>query len=251
MDRHDEKTVPKYEPGNRTLKRLDNFWYYNKWKVIIGVFFAVVLIVCSLQMCSNSEHDITVMYAGPYKFGQTDKLNFKSAFAEISPDFNGDGQSKVAFVDLYILSDEEIAAEKQKIEDENGVAVVNYEVFAANYKAFSQHMWAGDTVICLLTPELYKSVYVEDENGEEQSGFMPLSEVLGYTPEGAYDEHSIRIKDTPFGQYFPIFKGLDDDTLLCVREMSPLANMWNKKKTEEYHAYCLDVVRAMFEFKAK
>ncbi len=245
MNNHDEKLVPKYEPGNKFFKKLDNFWYHNKWTVIIVAFFAVVLLVCTFQMCSSDAQDISIMYAGPYKFGQTDALNFRSAFSEITPDRNGDGASKVALVDLYILSDEEIAAEKAKIGD---TAMVNYEVFSANYEAFEQHMWTGDTVICLLTPELYKSVYVEDENGEEKSGFMRLDEVLGYTPEGAYDEHSIRLKDTPFGKYFPIMQRLDEDTLLCVREISPLSSMWNSKQTKEYHEYCLDVFRAMLEF---
>ena len=244
---NDEKIVPKYEPGNKFFKKLDNFWYHNKWTVIIVLFFVVVLLVCTLQMCSNDKPDISVMYAGPYKFGQTDKLNFRSAFAEIAPDRNGDGINQVALVDLYILSDEEIAAKKAEIGD---TAMVNYEVFSANYEAFEQHMWAGDTVICLLTPELYKSVYVEDENGEERSGFMRLEEVLGYTPAVAYDEHSIRIKDTPFGKYFPMMERLDDDTLLCVREMSPLSSMWNKKSAAEYHEYCLGVFRTIFEFEA-
>lgn len=246
-----EKIVPKYEPGNKFFKKLDNFWYHNKWTVIIIAFFIVVLLVCSLQMCSNDEQDISIMYAGPYKFGQTDKLNFKSAFAEITPDRNGDGESKVALVDLYILSDEEIKAGKSEIEKNGDVAMVNYDVFSANHEAFTQHMWTGDTVICLLTPELYKSVYVEDENGVERSGFMRLDEVLGYTPEDAYDAHSIRVKDTPFGAYFPIIGRLDEDTLLCVREISPLSSMWSKKKAEDYHAYCLDVFREVFAFEAK
>ncbi len=249
MNNHDEKIVPKYEPGNKFFKRLDNFWYHNKWTVIIALFFAVVFLVCTLQMCSSDEQDVSIMYAGAYKFGQTDALNFKNAFAEITPDRNGDGASRVALVDLYILSDEEIAAQKTEIEGENGVAVVNYEVFSANYEAFTQHMWTGDTVICLLAPDLYASVYVEDEDGEERSGFMRLDEVLGYTPDGAYDAHSIRLCDTPFGKYYPIMERLPKDTLLCVREISPLSSLWDRKKSEEYHAYCLDIFRAMFEEK--
>ena len=60
---NNEKIVPKYEPGDNFFKKFENFWYYHKWKVIIAVFFVVVFIVCSLQMCSRDEQDITVMYA--------------------------------------------------------------------------------------------------------------------------------------------------------------------------------------------
>ena len=114
-------------------------------------------------------------------------------------------------------------------------------------------MWTGDTVICLLDPTLYYTVYVEGDNGEIQSGFMKLSDVLGYTPENAYDEYSIRISDTPLGQYFSVLQDIDDDdekVLLCIRKKSSLASIWNQKRTNEYHEYCIEVFKNIFEFEA-
>ncbi|MBQ4557448.1 MAG: hypothetical protein IJA60_07370 [Clostridia bacterium] len=253
MNERDEKITPVYEPGSKAFRKLDNFWYHHKWKVIIIGFFAIVLLICTLQMCQREDSDIYIMYAGPYKFGQTDARSFKQAMSTVVTDKNGDGYSKAELVDLYILSDEQIQGKKEDLEaneDVGGVVVVNYEMFSSNYKAFEQHMWAGDTIICLLDPYLYESVYVVDDNGEKLSGFMKLSDVLGYVPENAYDEYSIRIKDTPLGKHFTILQNLEEDTLLCVREMSSMSSLWNKKRTEEYHAYCLDVFRAIFEFEA-
>lgn len=250
MNQHDEKIVPKYEPGNKFFRKLDNFWYHHKWKVIIISFFVIVLLICTLQMCSREDQDIYIMYAGPYKFGQTDARSFRSAFSAITEDRNNDGYCRAELVDLYILSDEQIIAEKTKLESQGYGAEVNYEAFSANYEAFEQHMWSGDTVICLLDPDIYTSVYVEDENGNNVSGFMKLEDVLGYLPEKAYDEHSIRIGDTPMGEYFTILQNLDEDTLLCIREKSPMSSIWSKKKTDEYHDYCKEFFRKIFEFKA-
>ena len=253
MNNHSDKITPAYEPGTKAFKKLDNFWYHHKWKVIIISFFVIVALICTLQMCERENSDIYIMYAGPYKFGQTDARSFKQAMSAVVHDNNGDGLGKAELVDLYILSDEQIEGKKAELganEDVDGVIVVNYEMFASNYEAFEQHMWAGDTVICLLDPHLYESVYVEGDDGEKISGFVKLSDVLGYTPEKAYDEYSIRIKDTPLGEYFTILQNLDDDTLLCVREMSSMSSLWNQKRTKEYHAYCLDVFRAIFAFEA-
>ena len=114
-------------------------------------------------------------------------------------------------------------------------------------------MWTGDTVICLLDPVLYSSVYVKDDSGEIISGFMKLSDVLGYTPENAYDEYSIRISDTPLGEYFSILQDIDTDsekTLLCIREKSSLASIFTQQRTDEYHEYCIEVFKNNFEFEA-
>ncbi len=241
-----------YEPGG-VFAKLDNFWYHHKWKVIIISFCAVVLLICTLQMCRREDSDIYIMYAGPYKFGQTDAHSFRQAMSAVTPDANGDGQGRAELVDLYILSDEQIKGEKKKLEandGEGGVVVVNYEMFAANRKAFDSHMWSGDTVICMLDPHLYQSVFVMGDDGEKKSGFIKLSEVLGYVPQNAYDEYSIRVKDTPLAEYYTILNQLDEDTLLCVREISTMPSLWNREKTAKYHAFCLEVFRAIFEFEA-
>ena len=250
---HDEKITPKYEPGNNFFKKLDNFWYHNKWTVIIVGFFAVVLFICTFQMCSREEQDIYIMYAGPQTLGQSYTRSVKDAFAEVVTDRNGDGRRGVEIVELWVPSDEQIAAGKAEIEAGGGPAIVNYEAYASNYEAFEQHMWTGDTVICLLDPVLYSTVYVEDDDGTAQSGFMKLEDVLGYTPANAYDEYSIRISDTPLGEYFTILQDIDTDdekALLCIRKKSSLASIWNQKKTNEYHEYCTEVFKAIFEFEA-
>lgn len=246
----EEKITPVYEPGTKATRWLDNFWYHHKWKVIIIGFLVITLLVCCLQMCGRTEPDIYIMYAGPYKFGQTDMRSFESAFGSIVTDRDGDGTAFAELAEYYILSDEQITGALAKMEANGETAVVNYELFASNRQAFDQQIMAGDTVICLLDPHLYADVYVLGDDGEKLSGFMPLSDVLGYTPEYAVDAYAVRIGDTPMGQYFSVLQSLDEDTLLCVRQMSSFSFLRGQKRTEEYHAYCLDVFRKIFTFEA-
>ena len=223
------------------FKWLDNFWYHHKWKTIITSFLLLTLLVCSVQLFSREETDIYILYAGPYKFGQSDTRRMQSAFASIADDRTGDGKCNVTLVDLYMMSDEQIAGEVAKAEAAGIEVSVNYELFRANRKAFDEQILAGDAVICLLDPWLYADV-------RDAGGFLPLAEVLGAQPSYAVDDYAVRVADTPAGQYFSILAGLDEDTLLCVRRMSSFSFFKGKDKTERYHAYCLSTVRKMFDF---
>lgn len=42
------------------MKKLDNFWYYYKWHVIIGIFVAVVLFFTIHDAVTNVDPDITI-----------------------------------------------------------------------------------------------------------------------------------------------------------------------------------------------
>ena len=47
----DENKIPAsdIQPQSETGKKFENFWYYNKWKVIAAVFTLIVLIFCVVQ----------------------------------------------------------------------------------------------------------------------------------------------------------------------------------------------------------
>lgn len=227
--------------NGRFFKWLDNFWYHHKWKTIIASFLLLTLIVCCVQFFGREESDIYILYAGPYKFGQTDTRRMQSAFAAVAGDRTGDGKCNVTLIDLYMMSDEQIAGEVAKAEAAGVDVRVNYELFRSNRKTFDEQILAGDAVICLLDPWLYADV-------RDAGGFLPLDEVLGERPSYAVDDYAVRVADTPMGQYFSILAGLDGDTLLCVRRMSSFSFFKGQKKTEAYHAYCLDVFRSMFDF---
>ena len=52
------------EPEKQTaVKKIDNFFYRNKWFVVAGVFFAAVAIFLVQQMLSREQPDLTVILA--------------------------------------------------------------------------------------------------------------------------------------------------------------------------------------------
>ena len=236
-----DKLAPAGEPGAKAFRWLDNFWYHHKWKVIIISFIVFTLTVCIVQYASNEDADMYILYAGPYKFGQTDARAFEAAFSSVIEDRSGDGLARAELIDIYILSDEQIAGEIARAEAAGESVTVNYEFFANNRTIFDQQILAGDAVICLMDPWLYADV-------KSAGGFLPLEEALGFTPENACDEYSIPMADTAFGQYFSVLAGMEPETLLCVRRMSTFSFLKGQKRTEEYHAYCLEAFQNIFAF---
>ena len=223
---NDEKITPQYEPGDNFFKKLDNFWYHYKWTTIIVSFFVIVFIVCAVQMCTREDRDLNVLYSA-YEYGLGKYLpDVEGALENVAPDFNGDKRSNVAIVELPIISKE-------------------------SYDAFRNHVFVGDTVICLLSPELYSEVYIKDDNGEILSGFMKLEDVLGYKPENAYDDYSIRISDTPLAKDYSVFKNIDNDNgkiLLCIRKKPVVVSPWQKKEADAYYEYCTEVFKSIIEY---
>ena len=83
---------------------------------------------------------------------------------------------------------------------------------------------------------------------QESGGFRLLSDVLGYTPEGAVDECGVRLCDTAFGQYYPGVKDLPKDTILCLRSDVSVGSFVGGKKNKEQYKKSETLFRAIIEF---
>ena len=89
------------EPEEQTaIKKIDNFFFRNKWFVVAGVFFAAVAIFLVQQMLSREQPDLAVILAvsdtskAP---GLYQKVNdIELALEQYCPDFDGNGYVHVA-----------------------------------------------------------------------------------------------------------------------------------------------------------
>ena len=189
---------------NRLTKWFSNYWYYYKWPVIIGAFFLMVFLVCAVQMCTKESPDVNVIYAGSHSFEQKGSGEVASAFSALIPeDYNGDGRKTAVVANLLVYSAEQIKASQEAAAEEGNSLVVNAGFFAQEKQKFSQLLMSGE----------YSIVLVEDWIYEELKGtdiFLPLAEVVGQTPEAAYDANAIRLADTAFGRYFPALTELPE-----------------------------------------
>ena len=95
-----EQDVHEEQEELTAVKKIDNFFYRNKWFVVAGVFFAAVAVFLVHQMLSREQPDLTVILAvsdtskAP---GLYQKVNdIELALEQYCPDFDGNGYVHVA-----------------------------------------------------------------------------------------------------------------------------------------------------------
>ena len=218
-------------------KWLENYWYHYKWTTIVVLFFVVVLGIGIYQMASKSDYDTQIVYAGPVLLMSEEQIEgVNSAFEAILPeDRDGDGDKAIILHDFTILSDEQYA---QKLEEADGSLAFDPST-RTNYIQNIMTLYStGESSISLLDPYVYNIFFRQD-------AYVPLEEILGEKPEYALDDYSVRLSDTPFGQYFDSLDVLPEDTVLCFRKASELST---SDKTTEQYAFDQKLFVAIFIF---
>ena len=230
---------------SKFTKWFDNYWYHYKWTTIITVFVLFVVLVCTLQTCNKDKNDVSVLYAGPeyFMFNGEGVANIESALEYVLPDeaVGKDGKKQVALVYHQIFSEEEIKKIKEEAVKNGEEAYIDAGFNSQNLQAFQNLILAGEYSVCLLSPYLYEMVGAS-------GGFRNLSDVLGYTPEGAIDDTGIRLCDTEFGRYYPGVKDLPKDTILCLRSDVSVGTFLGGKKNEDQYKKSEMLFRAILEF---
>ncbi len=227
----------------KLLSWFGNYWYYYKWRVIFAAFFIVAVGIMISQMVGKVEYDVNILYAGPHIYQLGEKEKTEEIFRGLMPkDYNGDGKKTVLLANMTIMTNEQIKEALEKVQKDGATVMLNQYSSAQMDKAFTHEIFAGESVICLLDPLKYEQV-------KEKSGFLPLSEAIGYKPDNAIDDYGIKFSDTAVGVYFDLFKELPEDTILCVRHMSTASVFTGAKKVKEKYAYSLDFFKHLVEFK--
>lgn len=224
--------------------KLENFWFYHKWHLLIGAFVVFVVLVCLLQGRENKKDDVTLMFAGPYKLTSTEVAALRMGLNDVMPeDFNGDGEIYTEMVMMQIYSEAQEAAIRATPDGE----VPPYRGYIDSYyndeqvTSFDNLIMAGEYSVCILDPWLYERV-------KGAGGFRKLSEVLGSVPETAVDEYGILLSETAFAQAYPVFEVLPEGTVLCLRGKGVMSAIANKKKNDREYERSEAMFRAIVEF---
>lgn len=221
----------------------ENFWYHHKWKTIIISVSLVILLICTMQMCTRESYDVYLMYAGPGYLTPNETRSAQDAVKQVMPDYNGDGQRGVMLSVFNYLNPAQIEEKLAQAEADGVDLSVDYLGNASVLEQYDMEIMSGESVICLLDPDLYESV-------RYAGGLLPLSEILETVPAEAIDEYGVRFADTDFAKTFSIFTELPEDTVLCIRRVSTMAIFKGQKKTERIHSYHVDLFRQMLAFTA-
>lgn len=228
---------------NRFLRWLDNYWYHYKWHTVIGVFALIVVLICTLQMCTKEQTDVNILYAGSYSFVESGGAELSSAIGAVMPkDYNGDGRKQAGISSLYVLSEAQVKALRQElIEAGEENPFINSGYYAQELNKFYQLLQTGEYSICLMEAWIYESVR---ENGV----FLPLAEALGSKPGEAYDDYTVRLSDTDFGRYFTGVADMPADTLIGFRRQGSLTSLMNRERAEKTYAQALETFRSIMNF---
>lgn len=213
MNPEDNRTDGKLEAGSvvahsRFLRWLDNFWYHNKWVVIIATFFVVMLVVGAVQIFSKESFDITVTYAGPCSMdvaqNQADvvpKRYVEAALESVCPtDFDKNGQVNVQCMTYQVY---------EEVPNPDEPLAIKFNV--EERQNFLTYAGTGKCQVYLLSPYLYSTLRASDRicpvaelyEGEE----LPSSVMA--------DGYGVALKDTDFYRNNAAAKRLPADTIVC------------------------------------
>ena len=227
------------------IKRLDNFWYHYKWIVLITAFFAAAVIIMLVQFFAKDSYDAVILYTGPELPSANETRDIENAIESVmSEDYDGDGDRKISLNPLFLLTDEQLEDKKYTVDEEGNTVYINTSEMVNTRQQFTTQIFVGESLICLLDPNWYELAHAQD-------AFLPLSEIFSAVPDCAYDECSLYLKDTEFGQYFTAMKALPEDTLLCFRRMPSSSALKNEKKEAERYEFNKRLFKDIVEFSLK
>lgn len=226
-------------------EKLENFWYYHKWHTLIAIFLIITVTVCALQLSTKESYDLHIMYAGPREFKRTSSngdipeyANALASLKRVASDFDGNGEVSVDFLDLFLLTTDEIV-EAEKDEETN----VNYALIADNKDKFSNIIMYSDYYVCLISTSLYEQYKVV-------SGvnlFTSLGKYLDSSQKDSprvifYADDAVFLSSTYLAS-LPVFSNMPEDTLVCLRMKSAISSHFGKEDTEEAYRRSEETIR--------
>ncbi len=222
------------------FEKLDNFWFYHKWKVVAVAASLFLVVIMCIQMCGNISDDVTLMYAGSsYLTTVPNYEEIVAKFEEVMPyDFDGNGTKKVEFAALNIYSKEQIEARKQEIGSGVDIPEINTHINTQEYTSFNRLMQTGEYSFCLMEKWLYDDI--------SKGVFCKLEDTLGSKPDYAIDAYAVWFWDTEFAKAnAETFAAIPKETVLCLR----MKNSITRKGSEINHANAKEMFIAVINYK--
>ena len=228
-------------------EKLENFWYHYKWHTIVTLFVVFVIAVCAIQCAGNTKYDIQILYAGNYSFdrsssdgGYPEYMVAVSSLSEFAKDYDENGEVNLSFCDLYLLTKEEVA----EIESNNGS--VSIRLLQENTTTLKTNLDSSDYYVCFLSERLF----LQYSEGESNRG--RFAKIADYTADGKeYDfvsEYGIRLSSLD-AKDLPGISSLDaEDTIVCIRKISAMSNMFSKAESKEQFARSEDYLRSLLSY---
>ena len=109
------ESMKKPQMKDETRKKVDNFWYYYKFHVLIGAFLLFMVIVFIKDMLGKVDYDYNIAFVTDYMIADEDSQALQGYFEANAEDLNGDGEVHVQ-IQNYVLPPEKLE-DFAKVED--------------------------------------------------------------------------------------------------------------------------------------
>lgn len=218
-----------YETDNPFLKKLSNFWYYHKWKVIIISFFAIVAAVGIYQMVTREDVDEVVVVAASVYLENDQCAAIDNLISSCLPK-NKDGSVRsLEIYDYTVYSEDEIEEANHSETDEEGRYIIKIDksFVSDERQSYEAYMQTGECSVLFLTPDLY---YAHASRATDPR--MAMLEIFGeHLPEGVMpDGRGVRLGDTKIYKTYEELQVLPEDTVVCVLHSYYVGASSNKEK---------------------
>ena len=225
-------------------ERAENFWFYHKWHLLIGVLVVVMLTVLTLQTCSRAEYDVHVLYAGSHRLERTSSdgnlptyTTAVTTLKKFSSDYNGDGEVMIDLRDLYVMTQSEIRDVLEKNPDAN----VNEQLIMEDGETLASTLLYSEYFLVFISDELFKH-YEEKYDGalfEEIAQFTDTGSGIEYEYAS---ERGIYLGSLPFHEEAEFCK-MPSDTVVCIRKLSEVASSFNKDTNTRHYERSVDMLK--------
>lgn len=189
----------KYPCPKLTPKQwIENFWYYNKWFVLVGIVFLTLILIATVQYFTKKDADASLMYAGATILSDDVCSQMIRSARDLLTDVNGDGKVSVDVKNFVLHSDFNLLKnEGQKIQARE------------EFKSYSDEILSGDCCILLLDEYFYSELA---QNG----ALVNLYEIYTELPKSAVDYYGLRLGDTNLYKKAG-FSELPENTVVCLK----------------------------------
>ena len=215
--------------------KVETFFSYYKWYILIALFFVVTISILVFQMCSKDEYEINVMYAGNAILSDSASANIESSLETI-----GNDGEKAVFYELLIMNEEQI---NQAYLNGYTQITVSPEKDRQNRETFALNVLGDQYFILMLSPECYQ-IYRDNGALEKLDDIL----VAPNNPDIRADEYSIKLHSLDFVKSKAAFTALPSDTVLCFKKISEVNA--NRKAKQEQRAHDIEYFKKMVDYKS-
>jgi len=211
LEQNEQEQDEKKELGDYLFswkRKFDNFWYHYKIAIIIFLIIFIFVIFCVAHCAAKVKGDADIAYIGLQEIDTEMYEDLQNALNDIlGEDLNGDGKIHVDFTHFQYMTD--VQMENARAQGQ----AVDYQSLLTVQTQISLELAAGNIMLYFISPEAYK-VFFSGENW-----LIPLEDILGYTPDNAYDVYTLKLGSLPCWKYYMGLDNFPSNTLIALRDL--------------------------------